>query len=288
MTTIGFCGLGLMGSRMASRLLAAGHTLQVWNRSPDKAEPLVAKGATLAKTPAELASQCEVVLSCVYDAQAVEELVFGPNGIAQHNGTMKVFVDHASISPKATQAFAQRLQHACPNSYWLDAPVSGGTGGAEAGTLAIMVGGRDEDLQHVRPYLDAYAQRITLMGANGAGQTTKLCNQTIVASTIAVIAEAMRLATDEGVDASLLNEALAGGWADSTLLQLFVPRMSASEVPVTATLDTMLKDLDTVAALAQLNHTAMPVAHAVQQLYRLASKHELGDQDASQIIKILA
>lgn len=285
---IGFCGLGLMGSRMARRLLMDGHEVMVWNRSIQKTEALQKEGAQVATTPAEVSAHCEIVFSCVYDAAAVHELVFGVEGLGKAKGKMKVFVDHASIPPKLTQEYALRLKAETGVS-WVDAPVSGGTGGAEKGTLAIMAGGEAADIEAIRPYVASYAQRLTHMGKNGAGQTTKLCNQAIVASTIAVIAEAMRLAEDEGVDASLLSDALAGGWADSVLLQLFVPRMSASdEVPVTATLATMLKDLDTVAQLAQTNTTAMPISHATQQLYRMAAKRGLAQQDASQIIKALS
>lgn len=284
---IGFCGLGLMGSRMARRLVLDGHPVTVWNRSIEKAQSLQKEGASVARTPAELASECEIVFSCVYDAAAVHDLVFGNEGLSDGNGTMALFVDHASIPPKITQEYAARLK-AKARAAWVDAPVSGGTGGAESGTLAIMAGGDAADIDRLRPYLASYAQRVTHMGGNGAGQTTKLCNQAIVASTIAVIAEAMRLAKDEGVDASLLNEALAGGWADSVLLQLFVPKMSSTDVPVSATVATMLKDLDAAAQLAQFNATAMPVSHTAQQLYRLASKQGLAQSDVSQIIKALS
>ncbi len=252
-----------------------------------KAQSLQKEGASVARTPAELASECEIVFSCVYDAAAVHDLVFGNEGLSDGNGTMALFVDHASIPPKITQEYAARLK-AKARAAWVDAPVSGGTGGAESGTLAIMAGGDAADIDRLRPYLASYAQRVTHMGGNGAGQTTKLCNQAIVASTIAVIAEAMRLAKDEGVDASLLNEALAGGWADSVLLQLFVPKMSSTDVPVSATVATMLKDLDAAAQLAQFNATAMPVSHTAQQLYRLASKQGLAQSDVSQIIKALS
>lgn len=284
---IGFCGLGLMGSRMARRLVDRGHTVVVWNRSPEKAEPLQQLGAEVANSPADVAAQCEIVFSCVYDAQAVHDLVFGVNGLASAKGAMELFVDHATIPPAITREYAERLKTETGAS-WVDAPVSGGTGGAENGTLAIMAGGTAADLSRIQPYLMSYAQRVTHMGPNGAGQTTKLCNQTIVTATIAVIAEAMRLAEDGGVEASLLNEALAGGWADSVLLQLFVPKMSVADVPVSATVATMLKDLDAVVGLAQSTATAMPVTHAAQQLYRLATKQGLGQRDVSRIVKALS
>ena len=134
--------------------------------------------------------------------------------------------------------------------------------------------------------LNAYSQRVTHMGGTGSGQATKLCNQTIVTATITAIAEAIALAVDNGVDASRLHEALAGGWADSTLLQVFVPRMTAADSTLSATVGTMLKDLNTIAALAAKNDTAMPVSAATQQVFRHASAQGLGLSDVSEIIKI--
>ena len=281
---IGFCGLGLMGTPMARRLLAAGHELRVWNRSPARAAALGAEGAIVCGTPRALAEQCDHVLMCVYDAAAVEAVVFGPDGLAEAAG-VAVVVDHSSIPPDATRRFAERLARAS-GAAWVDAPVSGGTGGAAAGTLAIMAGGPRASFDAVEPVLGAYARRITHMGDTGAGQVAKLCNQTIVATTIAAIAEAVGLARDAGVDAARLAEALGGGWADSTLLQTFVPRMTQPPPPpVQAGLDTMLKDLDTVAALARAQGSAIPVAAAAGQCYRMASRQGLGPQDVSQLIR---
>uniref|UniRef100_UPI00334221FB NAD(P)-dependent oxidoreductase n=1 Tax=Castellaniella defragrans TaxID=75697 RepID=UPI00334221FB len=280
---IGFCGLGLMGTPMARRLLAAGHELRVWNRSPQRAAVLGAEGAIVCDTPRALGEQCSLVLLCVYDAAAVEAVVFGPQGLAEAAG-VEVVVDHSSIPPEATRRFAARLAQAS-GAAWVDAPVSGGTGGASAGTLAVMAGGSHAALEAVEPVLAAYARRVTHMGDTGAGQVAKLCNQTIVATTIAAIAEAVNLARDAGVDAARLAGALEGGWADSTLLQIFVPRMTQPPGPAQAHLDTMLKDLDTVGALAQAQGSAVPVASAAGQCYRLASRQGLGMQDVSQLIR---
>ncbi|MER1966259.1 NAD(P)-dependent oxidoreductase [Castellaniella sp. GW247-6E4] len=281
---IGFCGLGLMGTPMARRLLAAGHELRVWNRSPARAAVLGVEGARVCETPRALGEQCDYVLMCVYDAAAVEAVVFGPQGLAEAAG-VAVVVDHSSIPPDATRRFAARLEQAS-GAVWVDAPVSGGTGGADAGTLAIMAGGPRAAFDAVEPVLTAYARRITHMGDTGAGQVAKLCNQTIVATTIAAIAEAVGLARDAGVDPARLAEALGGGWADSTLLQIFVPRMTQPPPPVQAGLDTMLKDLDTVAALARAQGSAVPVAAAAGQSYRLASRRGLGPQDVSQLARL--
>lgn len=285
MMRVGFAGIGLMGFPMCQRLMNAGQSITLWNRSPQKLIPLQLQGAKVAVSPADLASQIDIVFLCLFDAQAVEEVVFGNEGLVQAPGNAaKIIVDHSSISPQKTQAFAARL----PEGWqWVDAPVSGGTGGAEQGTLAIMVGGETTTAKTVESIMQAYAARITYMGGVGAGQVTKLCNQTIVTATIGAIAEAMCLAQDAGVDASQLTQALGGGWADSVLLQIFVERMSNLPEQPTATVQTMLKDLNTIAALAQEQGTAMPVSAATQQLYQLAARHGLAETDVSHLIKIL-
>ncbi len=269
---------------MVRRLLQAGHQVWVWNRSPAPARALAAEGAHVCATPRAVARHCPWVVLCLFDAAAVEAVVFGDDGLAQA-ADLQVLIDHSSIPPGATRSFAQRLARA-NRAVWLDAPVSGGTGGAAAGTLAIMVGGEAEVCEQVRATLMAYAQRVTHMGPVGAGQVSKLCNQTIVATTIAAIAEAVALARDAGMDASLLSEALAGGWADSVLLQLFVPRMTQAPAAAQASLDTVLKDLDAVAELARSQGSAVPVAAAAAQGYRLASRQGLGAADVSQLIRL--
>ncbi|HUH61034.1 MAG TPA: NAD(P)-dependent oxidoreductase [Candidimonas sp.] len=281
---LGFCGLGLMGAPMVRRLLAAGHDVLVWNRTPEKTMALAALGATPVAHPADMARECGVVCLCLFDAPAVEAVVFGPNGLAVGDA-LRCVVDHSSIPPDLTRAMAARLSHE-NGAAWIDAPVSGGVGGAEDGSLAIMAGGAADLVRTLTPLLMAYAKRVSHMGDIGAGQTTKLCNQTIVATTIAAIGEAIALATASGVDASRLSEALAGGWADSTLLRIFVPRMTSPPQGKLAGLNTMLKDLDTVAALAQQQGTPMPVSASAQQVYRLARLMGLGDQDVSQLAQV--
>ncbi|WP_343835817.1 NAD(P)-dependent oxidoreductase [Castellaniella ginsengisoli] len=281
---IGFCGLGRMGVPMVRRLLQAGHEVHVWNRSPGPLGEIRAAGAQVCATPRELGDRCAWVALCLFDAAAVRDVVFGAEGLARA-GALELLIDHSSIPPAETCEFSDRLARA-NGAVWLDAPVSGGTGGAAAGTLAIMAGGPADACARATPLLMAYASRVTHMGPTGCGQVTKLCNQTIVTTTVAAIAESIALARDAGVNAARLNEALAGGWADSTLLQIFVPRMTQAPGPAQATLDTMLKDLDAVAALARAQGTAMPVAAATGQSYRLASRQGLGAEDASQLIQL--
>lgn len=281
---LGFCGLGLMGMPMVRRLLDAGHDVTVWNRTTSRAEQARQWGAQVAETPAALADQCAHVVMCLFDAAAVEAVVFGEQGLVQGKA-MTHLLDHASLPVDDTRDFARRLREQT-GAAWIDAPVSGGVAGAENGTLAIMAGGSEADLMVFDEALKAYSQRVTLMGTVGSGQVTKLCNQTIVTATITAIAEALALASDNGVDATRLHEALAGGWADSTLLQIFVPRMTSDEPVLSATVGTMLKDLNTIAALATTNDTAMPVSAATQQLFRHAKTRGLDQEDVSRIIKV--
>ncbi len=281
---VGFCGTGLMGAPMVRRLLAAGHTVHVWNRTRAKAESLVADGALVAESPADLARKSRVVILCLTDQYAVEETVFGRNGIADVRGP-ELLIDHSSIAPDATRQFAARLYEQT-GAGWIDAPVSGGVRGAEAGTLAIMGGGDERWVPLAREVVKAYSARYTHMGGSGSGQVTKLCNQTIVASTLSAIAEAVALAQGSGIDASRLTEALAGGWADSTLLQLFVPRMVSPPEQSIGAVATMLKDLDNIARYATTTATPMPVTSAVQQVFRVAANLGLAQADLSQVVQV--
>jgi 3-hydroxyisobutyrate dehydrogenase len=285
---LAYLGLGMMGVPMARRLLGAGHPVAVWNRSPGKAQTLLEAGAKLAANPREVAASCSIIFMCVTDAAAVDEVVFGADGLASVPGTGKLVVDFSSIHPDKARSIAARLK-AANGMGWIDAPVSGGTKGAEEGTLAVMAGGDAADIERVRPYVLAMARRLTHMGPTGAGQTTKLCNQVIVGCAMAVLAEATRLAVNSGIDAGRLPEALAGGFADSIPLQLFVPRMvQGIHSPPLGHIATMLKDLDTVADVAQGSSTPVPMATLAAQLFRLGKAARGADVDALEIYKLSA
>ena len=285
---LGYLGLGMMGVPMARRLLNAGHELTVWNRSAGKAKALVEAGARLARDPRSIAESASIIFMCVTDAVAVEEVVFGSSGLAGVPGKGKLVVDFSSIHPDAARDTAARLK-AANGMGWIDAPVSGGTKGAEEGTLAVMAGGEAADIERVRPYALAMARRLTHMGPTGAGQTTKLCNQIIVGCAMAVLAEATRLASNAGIDAGKLSEALAGGFADSIPLQLFVPRMvQGIYSPPLGHIATMLKDLDTIADVAQTTSTPVPMATLAGQIFRLGKAARGADVDALEIYKLSA
>lgn len=285
---LGYLGLGMMGFPMSRRLLNAGHELAVWNRSTAKAKALIEAGAKLAAHPREVAASASIIFMCVTDAAAVEDVVLGADGLASVRGAGKLVVDFSSIHPDKARVIAARLEVA-NGMRWIDAPVSGGTKGAEEGTLAVMAGGDAADIERVRPYVLAMARRLTHMGPIGAGQTTKLCNQVIVGCAMAVLAEATRLAVNSGIDAGKLPEALAGGFADSIPLQLFVPRMvQGIHSPPLGHIATMLKDLDTVADVAQETSTPVPMAALAAQLFRLGKAARGADVDALEIYKLSA
>jgi 2-hydroxy-3-oxopropionate reductase len=204
---------------------------------------------------------------CLLNTAAVEQVVFGPEGIV-HARHLRWLVDHSSVPPEQTRAWSQRLRLAC-QADWLDAPVSGGVVGVQTGTLAVMVGGPASPLGSASQAMRAYASNITHMGDSGAGQATKLCNQTIVASTVAAIAEAVGLAHRNGIDLNQLAK---------------VPRMVSPSQASIGALSTMLKDVDSVMQVAQSSGAPMPVMATVQQQLRAAQAAGLGEAELSALI----
>jgi len=263
----GFIGTGLMGLPMSRRLLEAGFEVTVWNRTREKLRPALKAGATEAATPAELGRDADIILCCVLDAAAVEEVIFGEDGLVETAGPDKILVDHSSISPAATRAFSRRLTSES-GMRWVDAPVSGGTKGAEEGSLVILAGGREEDVDAVRPVLSAYSSRVTHFGESGSGQAAKLCNQVIAGTAMLTTVEALRLASDAGIDISKLPEAFSGGMADSLPFQLFTPRIiNPPEKPI-GHLVSMLKDLESALDLGAETRSPMPITTAAASIYR--------------------
>src|SRR6185369_6276532 len=282
---LGYIGIGLMGKPMVLRLLAAGHEVTVWNRSRDKLAPVVEKGAKAAASPAEVARASEIVMMCVTDQRAAEQVLFGKDGVLEGGAKGKLVVDFSSIAPVSARDFAARLEKA--GMGMIDAPVSGGVPGAEKGTLAIMAGGGVEDIERARPVVMQLAQRFTRMGDAGAGQVTKLCNQIIVGSLFPVIAEAIRHAEAAGVDAKSLPEALKGGFADSLPLQIFGARMAARNFePPLGTNHIMLKDLENAAAVAKECGVSLVMARAAADLYRLMETQGKGEKDPAVLVEI--
>jgi 3-hydroxyisobutyrate dehydrogenase len=284
---LGYLGVGLMGKPMCLRLLAAGYPLTVWNRTAGKLEAVLAKGARAAVSPAALTRASDMVLMCVTDQRAAEQVLFGPDGVAAGGAAGKLVVDFSSIAPACARDFAARLEREAGMGL-VDAPVSGGTQGAAQGTLAVMAGGRAEHVERARPVVAHLAQRFTRMGDAGAGQVAKLCNQVIVGSLLPVIAEAVRLAEAAGVEARALPQALQGGFADSLPLQIFGARMAARQFePSLGAVSTMLKDLENAAAVAGENGVPLPMASTAAQLYRLLVAQGRAAHEPSVLIELL-
>lgn len=284
--SLGFAGIGLMGLPMCRRLLAAGFPLTVWNRNRQKCASLVAAGARQVETPAQLCEAADLVMLCLANTDVVRDVVFGAQGIAHGAKAGQLLVDLSSLEPTATREMAAQLASDTGMS-WVDAPVSGGTPGAEAGSLAIMVGGEAAEIERIRPVLLHLGQRVTHMGAVGAGQVTKACNQMIVACNALVIAEVVALAERSGVDAALLAEALAGGFADSRPLQILAPQMAESRFePVKWHVRTLLKDLDGAVRFSREQGSATPISGLAAQLMRLHGGQGYLEQDPATLVQL--
>ena len=282
--TLGFIGIGLMGKPMTLRLLAAGFQVNVWNRSADKLTEVAQAGARVCGSIAELVQQSDVILLCLADTAVVAEIV--TQQIQPHARSGQLLIDLSSIHPETTRQLAETLQQHC-GMRWVDAPVSGGTAGAEQGTLAIMAGGDDRDISVARQVLQPLYSRLTHMGPVGSGQISKICNQMIVSCNVLVIAEMMALAKQAGVDAAKIPEALTGGFADSKPLQIVGPEMAAEQFePVKWRVKTLLKDLHMAVDVAKQQGSSIPMSGLAAQLMQLHGLQGFLEQDPSTLIKL--
>ncbi len=223
MTKLGFIGLGIMGKPMASHLLSAGHTVHIFDLNPASVSELAAKGAVVCKSSKEVAQKSDVIFIMVPDTPDVEAVLFGKDGVAEGVKTGSIVVDMSSISPVATKEVAKKLT--AMGVKVLDAPVSGGEVGAVNATLSIMVGGKPEVFEEVKPYFQIMGKNIVHIGDNGDGQTCKVANQIVVALTIEAVGEALLFASKAGADPKKVREALLGGFAQSRILELHGERM---------------------------------------------------------------
>lgn len=282
---LGFIGLGRMGMPMAQNLLKAGFVVTVWGRTPSRLQPAVDCGAKIAASPRELAVNSDLIALCVTDTSSVESVVFGTEGIEAGGSADKTLIDFSTIHPDGAKRFGTRLRESCGMG-WVDAPVSGGPSGAEAGTLAIMAGGDTADIDAVRPIMSAISGLFTHMGPAGAGLVTKLCNQMIINASIAGIAEGLTLAANYGIDANTLPDALTGGWADSPLLQSHARRMAkgGDEKPMGGM---WLKDMDLACDVGRHTKTPLPVTSLVTEMCRM-SRERTGDGTQIGIMRLYA
>ncbi len=284
-TRVGFCGLGTMGAAMAANVARAGFPLTVWNRTPGRAEAPLAADATEATSPATAAAASDVVVICVSDTPDVEAVLFGQGGLTGGLAQGALVIDCSTIAPAATREFAERLAESGVG--FVDAPVSGGSEGAEKGTLTIMVGGSDEDVARAQPVLEAMGASITHMGPSGAGQATKAVNQVILSGVYLGVAEGMVLAMKSGLDAGKVAEALAGGAAGSWVLNNRSSRMIEDEYPLGFRIALHLKDLGIALEQAREVGAALPVAAMAAQIEAGLVARGHGDDDNSALARAI-
>jgi 2-hydroxy-3-oxopropionate reductase len=282
--TIAVLGTGLMGAPMAKRLLNAGLEVHVWNRSPDKAQALDAFGATVAATAAQAAAQADVVITMLQDGDAVGHVLF-TQGAAKAMQAHAVLVDMSSIAPAQAQAHAQQLAHL--GLKHIDAPVSGGTVGAEQGLLAIMAGG-DIAVFDLLTAVFTPLGRAVHVGPSGSGQLAKLANQMIVGITIGAVAEALLLAEKGGADMAKVREAISGGFAQSRILDLHGQRMVDRDFTKRAAMAVQLKDMRNALTTAHSLGFEAPVTAMFEDLYAQAINNGLADLDHSALFVELA
>lgn len=275
-----------MGLPMTLRLLEQGYPVAVFEPETERVRRALEQGATNAASPSEVAQESDVVLLCVTDSVAVEDVVFSRRGVASAASRGKLLVDHSTSDAKLTRQMAARLREATGMG-WVDAPVSGGPDAAKKGSLAIMCGGTQEDVTRVEPVLRRLGNSVTRMGPVGAGQVTKMVNQILAGVTFATLAEALKLAENAGIDAARIPECLAGGYADSVMLQRIYPKMVARDFePPHGLAQQMLKDLELLSDLARATNTKIPMASQAKVLYRTLVARGLGGVDTSAIVKL--
>jgi len=274
---IAFLGIGLMGAPMTRNLARAGHELHLWNRSPEKATAL-SDIAQIHSSPTEASHNADIVITMLADGPVTTHIL-NDMGVIAAAKPQTLFINMGSTEPDCDIALAELA--ASQNKCYLDAPVSGGVKGAEDATLTILVGGESESMEYARPVFEAMG-RPNLMGGVGTGQTAKLANQLIVATTIGAVAEAFKLAENAGCDIAVLQQALQGGFADSRILDLHGMRMVNRDFTPGGRSHSQLKDLDNVMALAGQKQLDLPLAQCVTSGFRsLVDEYDGSELDHS-------
>ena len=282
---IAFIGMGTMGAPMALNILKAGHEVVVHNRTREKELPLADAGALRADTPREAAAGVEIIITCVSDTPDVEAIVLGAEGIIQAAPAGSLVIDMSTISPTATRHMAATLTE--KEIRMIDAPVSGGSEGAQNGTLAIMVGGEAEDVQHAMPVLEAMGKTITHVGGIGSGQITKAINQVILAGTFMGVAEGMVLGMKAGLDMQKVTEAISGGAAGSWVLSNRAMNMVNNTYPLGFRTRLHHKDLRIALEAARDLGVTLPASALMDQIENGIIGRGYGDEDMSGIARTL-
>jgi len=282
---VGFIGLGTMGAAMAANAARAGFEVTTWNRTPGRAPELGELGVREAPTAAELAKGSEVIVTIVSDTPDVEAVLFGPNGVAEGAAPGTLVVDMSTISPSATRGFAERLGGR--GIAMLDAPVSGGSEGAQKGTLTIFVGGEKAELERARPVLESLGTTITHVGPIGSGQAVKAVNQVILAGGYLGVAEGIVLALKAGLDVEQVVAALSGGAAQSWVLTNRSGRMLANDYPLGFKVSLHRKDLRIALELAGETGTVLPISALVETIEAGLIAQGHGDDDVSAVARAI-
>ena len=283
--TIGFIGLGLMGRPMSLNLYRAGAELVIYNRSRGVVDELVGVGIEAAASPKDVAERAPIIVLIVSDTPAVERVLFGDDGVAHGLQTGAIVIDMGTTAVTATRNFAQLIK--AKGAHYVDAPVSGGQVGAEAATLAIMVGTNEDTFARVEPIFKTLGKNITHVGEVGAGQVAKAANQIIVGLTIGAVAEALALAKRAGVDPAKVRQALAGGFAASRILEVHGLRMVDQTFDPGGKATTQRKDLAQALELAQELGMELPATALNRDLYDKLIEMGGGELDHSALIKVL-
>lgn len=285
MANVAFIGLGIMGAPMAGHLLAAGHSMRVFNRTRSKANGLVSRGAKWADTPAEAVVDAEFVFTCVTDTPDLQQVIAGEHGVIKATRQNQIIIDHSTVCPNATRELAAKLHS--HGAFLLDAPVSGGDVGAKNATLSIMVGGEPHAFERAQPLLKSLGKTINYCGLSGSGQLTKLVNQILVGGTLLAVAEAMVFARKAGLNPKTTLEAVGGGAAGSWQLQNLGPKMVSGDFRPGFMIDLIQKDLSIVMNSAEQNGTSLPGAALVHQLFSAAQAAGHGREGTQAIFTVL-
>jgi 2-hydroxy-3-oxopropionate reductase len=281
---LGFIGLGIMGRPMAGHLQAAGHKLHLNTRSGVPRD-MIEKGGIACSTAHEVAKAADTIFIMVPDTPDVEKVLFGVDGVVHGLKPGKFVVDMSTISPLATKDFARRIEEL--GCFYIDSPVSGGEVGAKAGTLTLMVGGREEIFERVKPLLQLMGKTITLIGGNGDGQTAKAANQIIVALNIEAVAEALLFASKAGADPAKVRQALLGGFAQSRILEVHGERMLKRTFAPGFRIALHAKDLAIVLAGGRALQVPLPNTAHCQELFNASFAAGEGGLDDSALVKVL-
>lgn len=285
MPRIGFIGIGLMGQHMARRVLQGGYPLTVWNRTKDKARPLLEAGAGWADSPKAVAQTADVVITMVTDSAASEQVACGPNGVLEGGRTGLILIDMSSITPEMSRIIA--TQAAAQGVSMLDAPVTGAPRVASEGKLGIMVGGPKETFEACLPVLQTMGVKIVYAGASGMGSTLKLVNNLILGVAIHASAEALVLATKAGLDPQAVIEITSVGGARTGAMETRGPRMVKRDFSPHFSVNNMYKDLSNVLKLAEECGVSLPVTGATREILRAVKTQGKGDLDSCAVMTVL-